>query len=66
MKSTSKLTSRSAKQEVGKGKFQLPQPDLNKSLNEYSQRIKEILSFATQLDQDKRVTNDVLDIEFQI
>ncbi|MGB2697918.1 MAG: hypothetical protein WBD28_08710 [Candidatus Zixiibacteriota bacterium] len=49
-----------------KDEFELPEPDLEKSNNEYGRRNEETQHFDSKLDKDKRVTNEVLDIEFEV
>jgi hypothetical protein len=46
--------------------FQIPEPDFTKSLKEYPDRKKTMDAYIAQSDRDKRVTNKVLDIEFEI
>lgn len=46
--------------------FRIPEPDFNKSLEEYPERKKAIDTYLAQSELDKRITKEVLDIEFEI
>lgn len=66
MKDLARHVRKKGKKAISKDRLQLPQPDAERSLKEYRQRSKQILAFSAQLDEDKRVTNKVLNIDFQI